>query len=40
MSHTNEWKARWKKPETHYEVLTEYNYLVHYLENLKYKKSF
>jgi len=34
MTHNEEWKRKWKRPEIEHGVLTKYNYLVHYPEGL------
>ncbi len=35
MSHTQEWKDKWKKPEIKHGVMTQYNFLVHYPDGLE-----
>lgn len=35
MSHTDEWKRKWRKPDIEHGVLTKYNYLVHYPDGLQ-----
>jgi acetyltransferase-like isoleucine patch superfamily enzyme len=35
MSHSEEWKKKWKKPEIIHGKMTQYNFLVHYPEGLK-----
>ncbi|MDE1848533.1 MAG: acyltransferase [Nanoarchaeota archaeon] len=34
MTHTDEWRNKWKRPEIQHGVLTAYNFLVHYPEGL------